>query len=102
MARFSIAASCNANASSSRYACETIPTNSPCAALHRFGNPLDLTPDAEQVAAPEFRDLLLGVAAPHQLESDVERFGGAITAVDAANAVEVRRHPDVTDDYKLH
>ena len=52
---------------------------------------------AQQVAAPDLADLLLGVAAAHQLQRDVERLARVVPAVDAAAAVEVRRDADVID-----
>ena len=58
---------------------------------------LDLAPHAQQVAAPDLADLLLGVAATHELERDVERLRRAVPAVDAAAAVEVGRDADVID-----
>ena len=48
------------------------------------------------------RDLRLGVAAADELERDVERLVGAVPAVDAAAAVEVRRDADVIDADHLH
>src|SRR6188472_1596607 len=62
---------------------------------------LDLAPDAKQIAAPDLRDLLFGVAPSHQFERHVEGFVGAVPAVDAAAAVEVRGDADVIDADQL-
>ena len=56
----------------------------------------------QQVAAPQFGDLRFGVAAPHEFQRDVERLVGAVPAVHAAAAVEVRRDADVVDADQLH
>src|SRR5262245_43319073 len=58
---------------------------------------LALVHDSEQVAAPELADLFLGVAPPDQFERHVEGLVGAVPAVDAAAAVEVRRDADVLE-----
>src|SRR5689334_11705633 len=63
---------------------------------------LDFSPDSEQIAAPEFSDLLFGVAAADQFEGDVEGFGGAVPAVDSAAAIKVRRNSNVIDADELH
>ena len=57
--------------------------------LKLFGDILYFRPDAKQVAAPKFADLLLGVAAPDQFKRHVKCLGGAIPSVDAAAAVKV-------------
>src|SRR6267378_5669443 len=75
---------------------------SPASGLNLFGDLLHVAPDAQQIAAPDLGDLLLGVAAAHQFERDVERVGRAVPAVDAAAAVEVRRDADVIDPDELH
>src|SRR5512138_1665460 len=63
---------------------------------------LDLAHHPKQVAAPHLRDLLLGIAATHELHRDVERLAGLIPSVHAATAVEVRADPDVVDADQLH
>jgi hypothetical protein len=57
--------------------------------LQVSGDLLDFAPHAKEVTAPELADLLFGVAAPHQLQRDVERLGRAVPAIDTASAVEV-------------
>src|SRR5690349_11901988 len=52
---------------------------------------------AQQIAAPDLGDLRLCVSAPHEFERDVERFVGAVPAVHAAAAVEIRRDSDMID-----
>ena len=75
--------------------------------LSRAGRPdrpadlLDLRHHPQQIAAPQLGDLLLGVAATHQLQRDVERLARVVPAVDAAAAVEVRRDADVIDANQL-
>src|SRR5436853_7549067 len=75
----------------------TAGVNRPGLLLELFRDFLHFAPDAQQVAAPDLADLLLGVAAAHELERHVERFGRAVPAVHAAAAVEVRRDADVID-----
>src|SRR5262245_56613000 len=79
------------------------------ATLHRDLTALDVLGDlfallehAQQVPAPDLADLLLGVAAPHQLERDIERLGRAVLAVHAAAAIHVRADADVVDADQLH
>src|SRR5688572_420466 len=69
--------------------------------LQAPGDGFGLAPDAKQVAAPHPADVGLAVAAAHELERDVERLRGAVPAVDAAAAVEVRRDADVLDADQL-
>src|SRR5262245_29763352 len=77
-------------------------TPSSRSSLNVLGDLLHLPPHPQQVARPDLADLLLGVAAADQLQRHVERFGGAVPAVDAAAAVEVRRDADVIDANQLH
>ena len=59
-------------------------------ALFLLGDLFDITPNPQQIATPHLADLLFGVAAADQLEGDVEGFGSAVPAFDAATTVEVR------------
>ena len=54
-----------------------------------FSDFLHLAPHTKQVAAPELRDVLFAVPAPHELERHVERVGGTVPALDAAAAIEI-------------
>src|SRR6185503_786170 len=54
------------------------------------------------IPAPDFADLLLGVAPANELQRHVERFRGAVPPLDAAAAVEVGRDADVVDANQLH
>jgi hypothetical protein len=63
---------------------------------------LDFVHDAEQVAAPEFFDLLFGITVADKLQSHVEGFAGVVPADDAAAAVEIGRNADVVDANELH
>ena len=63
---------------------------------------LDFVHDPQQVAAPEFFDLLFGVAAADEFQSDVEGFAGVVPADDSAAAVEVGRDADVVDADELY
>ena len=65
--------------------------------LNLFRDPFDVTPYAQQVAAPNLCDLLFRVAAPHELERHVERFCRAIPALDPAAAIEVLCDANVID-----
>src|SRR5690606_34111644 len=62
---------------------------------------LHLAEYAQQVAAPQLLDLLLGVAAADELERDVEGLGRVAPAVDAAAAIEVGADADVVDADEL-
>jgi len=53
-------------------------------ALDLGGDRLHLVEHAQQVAAPQQRDLLLGVAASHQFQGHVECLGGIVSVSDAA------------------
>ena len=70
--------------------------------LKPCGDLLDLAPDTQQVAAPDLRDLLLGITPPHKLERDVEGLRSAVPAFDAPAAVEIRGDADVVDSDQLH
>ena len=63
---------------------------------------LDFVHHSQQVAAPEFFDLLFGVAAADKLQSHVEGFAGVVPADNAAAAVEVRRDADMVDADELY
>ena len=62
---------------------------------------LDLVHHPQQVAAPQFCDLLLRIAAAHKLQRHIERFGGIVPSRHAAAAFEVRRDADVIDADQL-
>ncbi len=57
--------------------------------LYLGGDLLDLAPDAQQIAAPQFFDVVLAVAPAHQLQSNVERLAGVEPVDNAAAAIEV-------------
>src|SRR5262245_8960240 len=52
------------------------------AGLDAFCHPFDLFPYAQQVSAPEFADVTLGVAATDQLQRDIEGFRRAVPPLD--------------------
>ena len=58
---------------------------------------LDFVHHAQQVAAPDFRDLLFGVAAAHEFQRHVEGSLGVVPSDHSAAAVEVGRDADVVD-----
>src|SRR5262245_27691530 len=60
--------------------------------LHRGRDLFDLAPDPQQVAAPDLRDLFLGIAAAHELDRHVHRFPGAVEPLHAAAALGLRGH----------
>src|SRR5689334_13666890 len=66
------------------------------------GDFFDVAHNAEQVATPEFRDLVFGVAAPHELRRDVQSLARIGVAVDATAAIEVGADPDVVYADQLH
>jgi hypothetical protein len=53
------------------------------------GNLLDLAPDPQQIASPQFFDVVPAVAPAHQLQCDVECLAGVEPVDNAAAAVEV-------------
>ena len=56
--------------------------------------------DAEEVAAPDFLDVGLAVAAGEELAGELDELGGAGEAGDTAVAVEVGAEADMVDaDY---
>ncbi len=57
--------------------------------LQLGSHPLALTQHPQQIAAPELRDLRLGVTTPHQLERHVEGFTGVVPPLNPTAAVEV-------------
>ena len=65
--------------------------------LKIFRDPLDFVHDAQQIATPEFFDLLFGVAAADELQSYVEGFAGVVPTDDSATTVEVGGDADVVD-----
>src|SRR3990172_12518796 len=71
------------------------------AALELPGDPFHVAPHAEEVPAPELRDLLLGIAAAHELVGDLEGLGGVVPALDAAAAVEIRADAHMIDPHDL-
>ena len=63
---------------------------------------LDVAPHAQQVAAPELRDLRVREAAAAQARRDVARLARIVPALDPAAAVEVRSESDVIDARHVH
>ncbi len=63
----------------------------------RSGGFLDLVPDPQEIAAPEFGDVGLAVAAADQFGGDVACLADILPAVQAAAIVEVGADADVID-----
>ena len=66
------------------------------------GDALDFAPDAQQVAAPELRDVGPRVTARLELGRHVARLGRVLPADDPAAAAEVGADADVVDADQLH
>jgi hypothetical protein len=62
----------------------------------------NFSPNPKQITTPQLSDLFLGVAAPNQLQCDVECFRRAVPAENSATAIEVGRNSNVIDSNKLH
>lgn len=63
---------------------------------------LHLLHDPQEVAAPDLRDLFLGVAALHEFQRHVEGLGRITPSVDATATIEVGADADVVDPDQLH
>src|SRR5690606_35527869 len=61
-----------------------------------------LLPDAQQVAAPQLRDLRVVETTSTQAGGDVGGLGSVHPPGDATSAVEVRRNPDVVEPRNIH
>ena len=66
------------------------PTKSIQLLLQVARNALHVIHHPQQIAAPEFFDFSLAIAAAHEFDSYIQRFAGVVPTDDAAAAVEVR------------